>query len=87
MSTVLFEPVCPDQATTNVRNEDQVYCKDYTISDVVKDLVSFYELAPGISMSQYLASHSTIPKTTFFCHYRDSKLFQMKKNKESVSKA
>jgi hypothetical protein len=87
MSTVLIETVRPDEATTNVRNDEQVYCKDYTISDVVKDLVTFYELAPGISMTQFLASHSTIPKTTFFRHYRDNKLFAMKKNQESLSKA
>jgi hypothetical protein len=51
MLTVLFEKVSLGKATTNVCKEEQVYCKDYTIADVVKDLACFYELAPGISLT------------------------------------
>ncbi len=69
MSTVLFEKVSPDKATTNVYKDEQVYCKDYTIADIVKDLAHFYELMSGICVTQFLAYHSTIPKTMFLCHY------------------
>jgi hypothetical protein len=87
MTTVLFEKLSPDKVTTNVYNDKQVYCKDYTIASVVKDLVRFYELTPGISMSQFLGYHSTIPKSTFQRHYKDSLLKEMKEQKEPVAKA
>jgi hypothetical protein len=87
MSTVLFEKVSLFKATTNVCNDDQVYCKDYTIADVVKDLVRFYELTPGISMLHFLGFYSTIPKSTFQRHYKDSLLKEMKARNEPLAKA
>jgi 3-keto-L-gulonate-6-phosphate decarboxylase len=87
MSTVLFEKISPEKATTNACKDEQVYCKSYTISDVVKDLIRFYEMAPGISMTQFLGYHSSIPKTTFLRHYTDSLLRDMKKRNEPVARA
>jgi hypothetical protein len=86
MSTVLFKKVSGDKATTNVCKDEQVYCKDYTIADVVADLVCFYELLPGISMIQFLGYHSTIAKTTFLCHYKDSLLKETKRTKLACCK-
>jgi hypothetical protein len=87
MSTVLFEKVSWFKATTNMYNDEQVYCKDYTIADVVKDLVHFYELMPGISMIQFLGYHSTVPKSTFQHHYEDSLLKERKARNKPVAKA
>ena len=87
MSTVIFGIVSPDKARTQVLNDDQVYCKEYTVSDVVKDLVRFYELTPGISLIQFLAYYSAIPKTSFLRHYKDSLLKEMKGRREHVAKA
>jgi hypothetical protein len=70
-----------------VCNDEQVYCKDYTIADVVKDLVHFYEQMSGIGMIQFLGYHSTIPKLTFQCHYRNSLLKEMKARNKPVAKA
>ena len=87
MSTELFNKPNPHEATTKVWKQDKVYCKDYTIGDVVRDLNLFYELEPGKSLSEFVAYHSNIPKTTFMCHYKDSKLKEMKGRKEALEKA
>ena len=87
MSTVLFDKVSKDKATTNVCREEQVYCKDHTIADVVKDLVCFYKLTPGTSMIQYLGYHSDIPKMTFRHHYKDSLLKERKERNEPIARA
>ena len=87
MTTVLLQKVSPHDQVNNVWNEKLVYCKNYTIGEIVDDLVRFYELAPGISLSMFLVYYSIIPKTTFMRHYKASLLKEMKGRKESVERA
>ena len=87
MSTVLFTKLSAYEATTVAWNKEEGNNTEYTLRDVVNDLIRFYELSPGISLCMFVAYHSIIPKSTFRRHYKLSNLKKMKETRESLAKA
>ena len=63
------------------------YKQTYSIADLEKQLLSFYEMEIGSSMSAFCKCHTTIPKSTFHRHFKESGLADLQAQEKHVDMA
>ncbi len=93
MSNITIEPITvstvpvSSTASCDPKPKRTTYGGSYAPADIARDLVHYYEKAPAVEMAAFCKCETTIPRSSFICHFNASGLSLLKKQDKPIEVA